>query len=970
MRAPANLERWSQIEAAFHCVTEIPGSERQQFMASLAAADPDLAQEVESLVKAAERAGEFLERADDLTSCIREAFDNRLLPLSESVASSSDATDTNFPDNEITRITSAVVGSGAVGINGDHNQEVWPSRISMESVASYLHRIRPEIKIAKQVGEGAAGIVLQATDSRLNRTVAIKALHRDWAEKLGTDALRRETQAAGIAHENIVRVFEVSPPQSTFPYIVMEWIDGPSLKEHLAEQGALAAKEAAWIAREIALGLGAAHASGLVHGDIKPANIMLEPLIGGMRAKLTDFGLARRVDRTSEELPGAPESATEHFEEKPNRPRFAGTPAYASPEQLLRGCPASETTDVWMVGATLYHMLCGVPPFSGRPHTIARQMQAGPPTPPRSIDPRLPRDIESICLKALAINPAQRYVNAAELAADLNRFLTNQVVHARPLSRLSKGMRFARREPVLASLVAGLLTVMLVGTFVSNHYRVRAETNLASATLERDRALAVSKLMRGMISSSDTYSGDPNVKMIDALLGLESRLATELVDQPAIEADLRSNLGAMFFSIGAYEKSVQQFEQAILLRKQNLHESYSATNSGNQEEFESSLRDKIELANSYRWLYQEDRAMETAQSAFDESKKLLGMDHQVTIHAMEVVAGCFKDNGKLQESLDIYRTALERSKEPVQRSLLLSGYAGALLDLGRFVEAESFIKNAIASHKEDGGKNNRETLVLLSNLGVTLVELGKTDEALRVQEECADKARELLGPAHDLTVTAWLNYGETLRRSGDVLKALGIYQEFSDLCSRDLGPSHPKTLDAIEGAILLMVRMERHEQALELTDMTLSRVEEEFPPNDDRIHKLRGCRAAALSGLRRFEDALPLYESTIQHFHEKLGPKSLTVLVYRNNYALALVQSGEAERAVPIYRELLSLSETLQMPALERMVNRNFGLALARSGHAEAGREVLIRTRDASILHGETDNATKCDEYLHELAEG
>lgn len=968
MKAPANLERWSQVEAAFHRVTEIPGSERQQFMASLTAADPELAQEVESLVKAAERAGEFLERADDLTSCIREAFDNSLLPFTRPVAGPSDASDTEVPGCEITRCTNTFPGADVVNVDGLQNQESWPGRVSLESVASYLQRIRPEIEIAKQVGEGAAGIVLKATDSRLNRTVAIKVLHRDWAEKLGADALRRETQAAVIAHENIVRVYEVSPLQSMFPYIVMEWINGPSLKEYLAEHGALAAKEAARIAREVALGLCAAHANDLVHGDIKPANIMLEPLPGGMRAKITDFGLARRLERNSEVLPGALDSDSESLGEKINRPRFAGTPAYASPEQLLRGSPANEKTDVWMMGATLYHMLCGVPPFSGRPHTIARQMQAGSPTPPRSIDPRLPRDIESICLKALAINPAQRYISAAELAADLNRFLSNETVHARPLSRISKGIRFARREPLLASLVAGLLTVMLVGTFVSNHFRVRAEANLASATLERDRALAVSNLMRGMISSSDTYSGDPNVKMIDALLGLESRLAIELVDQPAIEADLRSNLGAMFFSIGAYEKSVVQFERAISLRSQSIQEGYTTAGIGSWEVLEANLKDRIELANALRWLYQEARALEVAQGALDESKTSLGLNHKITLHAMEVVAGCLKDSGKLQESLDLYGTALDRAEDSAQRSLLLSGYAGVLLDLGKFVEAESFIKNAIAGHQEEERKNSRETLVLLSNLGVTLVELGKTSEALRVQEECADRARKLLGPAHDLTVTAWLNYGETLRRSGDASKALEIYQEFSELCKEDLGPSHPKTLDAIEGAVLMMVRMEQHQQALQLTEMTLNRVEEEFPPNDDRIHKLRGCRAAALSGLQQFEDALPLYESTIQHFQEKLGSQSLTVMVYRNNYALALIQSGDAERAIAIYRELLSISETQQMPALARMLSRNFGLALVRNGQVKEGREVLVRTRDVSLQHGETDNAAKCDEYLIEVA--
>lgn len=206
--------------------------------------------------------------------------------------------------------------------------------------------------------------------------------------------------------------------------IIMEWISGSSLRNYLMQRSGLKPTEAANIAYQIALGLKSAHRQGIVHGDIKPANVMLEPVevdkeamptedrfpqavwnfrtpLGKCRAKLADFGLARLGNVQKEfdsELDTSAVAA----------PVFAGTPAYACPEQLLERKPASAAGDIWSLGATLYHMLVGVPPYSGLPHAIVRQMRAGDPVSPRSIDSRIPRDLESICLKMLSRNPVGR----------------------------------------------------------------------------------------------------------------------------------------------------------------------------------------------------------------------------------------------------------------------------------------------------------------------------------------------------------------------------------------------------------------------------------------------------------------------------------------------------------------------------------------------------------------------------------
>ncbi len=338
----------------------------------------------------------------------------------------------------------------------------------------------------------------------------------------------------------------------------MEWVQGPSLREYLTRRGALSPHHAAELMRQVALGLSAAHAKNLIHGDIKPANILLEPIGQAIsdsrakehqlqyRARLADFGLARPLTQSL---------ASNH--DQPDNVRFIGTPAYASPEQLLDGRQGDVASDIWSIGATLYHALVGTPPFAGRPDAIMRQMRIGDPRPLRRIDPRINRDLESICLKALAREPARRYPTAQAVADDLLRYLNGQPVAARPVSLPNRWVKSLKRHPLVSALVVLLCGTLLSGMVASNYFRLQAEANLdlaqenlAQAANQRDRARTVIQLLQGMITSADPNYGDREVTMRDALAGLERRILGDLSEQPDIEAELRSALGNMYFQPG------------------------------------------------------------------------------------------------------------------------------------------------------------------------------------------------------------------------------------------------------------------------------------------------------------------------------------------------------------------------------------------------------------------------------------
>ena len=859
-----------------------------------------------------------------------------------------------------------------------------PTRITVDIAKQFLAGIRSELVVDDQIGEGSSGIVLRAVDQRLGRDVAIKILHRDWASRLGVDSLTREAQAAALNSDHIVRVYEISPVSSSISYIIMEWIGGPTLRSCLSRFSALPARDAARLTRHIALGLAAAHLRGVIHGDIKPANVMLEPSdshtpsgtssassgessnvmklelnqLSNFRAKLADFGLARRADAAVLD----PEASVGSDENESNRLHgFAGTPAYASPEQLLSGQPATQATDIWTVGATLYHLLCGVPPYSGRPFAIVSRMESSDPLPPRQIDPRIPRDLESICMKALSRSPAKRYESAQAMADDLQRFLDDLPVLARPISSPSRLLKFIRRRPLVSTLAAGLIVAMLCGTVVSNYFRIRAEenlamanTNLSRASEERDNAIAVTSLLKGMISSSDAHHGDPNTKVIDALAGLESRISVVLKGKPQIEADVRSNLATMYFSIAGYQQAHDQLVRAISLRS--------------DKKSDSQIYDKIELANVNRWLYKPDEALQQARSALAESEEFLGKGHSTTAYALEVLAGCYKDLGEATEAEKVFIDLLNRNKADQTTLSALGGLSGIYLDLGRYAEAERQIREILSIREKLGLNDTREGIVNQSNLGLALAEQGKIAEAIQQQRECAHRARKVLGPAHDLTVSAWLNYAESLRRSGDSNGAIAINREFMELSRASLGQLHPITLGATEAVIVSMVRRKQCEEALTICDAVIEQADATLAADDDWRFRLLNCQCTALIGLGRPTEALPKFERIIEHYSKIQSGEGKFLLICKNNYGLALVDAGRFDEAVQNYELIVAQASANGENFISRSLGRNYGLALFRAGKVSEARELLEKIKATSVAQGEVENAGKCQEYLDLIA--
>jgi eukaryotic-like serine/threonine-protein kinase len=267
-------------------------------------------------------------------------------------------------------------------------------------------------EIDSVLGEGGMAKVFRGTDRVLGRTVAVKVLAPQFArDETSVTRFRREAQsAASLNHPNVVSVFDTGSDDGIH-WIVMEYLEGRTLREVIDEEGPVEPQRAALIARDVAVALATAHEKGLVHRDVKPANIMITPT---GETKVMDFGIARAVSST-----GDPTLTRTGF--------VMGTAAYLSPEQA-EGKPVDARSDIYSLGCVLYEMLTAKPPFDGdSPVAVAGKHLAEEPEPITRVNPGVPGELEAVVARAMRKDPEDRYQNAREMAEDLGRAVSGEI---------------------------------------------------------------------------------------------------------------------------------------------------------------------------------------------------------------------------------------------------------------------------------------------------------------------------------------------------------------------------------------------------------------------------------------------------------------------------------------------------------------------------------------------------------------
>jgi tetratricopeptide (TPR) repeat protein/tRNA A-37 threonylcarbamoyl transferase component Bud32 len=391
----------------------------------------------------------------------------------------------------------------------------------------------PGYQILGELGRGGMGVVYKARQVKLSRLVALKMVLA--GAHAGTLQLARfHTEAEAVAqlhHPNIVQVYEVGQ-QGGLPFFSLEYVDGGNLSQKIAGKPQ-PPRAAAAVVEALARAMAAAHERGVIHRDLKPANVLLTK---DGQPKITDFGLAKRLEDDS----GLTKSGT-----------LMGSPSYMSPEQA-RGATheVGPPADQYSLGAILYELLTGRPPFVGT--TVVEtllQVRTHEPVPPTRLQPKCPRDLETICLKCLQKEPDKRFADCQALADDLHRFLAGEPIKARPVSRVERVWRWCRRNPRVATLSAavGVLLLAVIVSLTVNAVRLVQEREAVAES--RQSAGQRLDQAKEAVAGGDYHRAQDLLQWSDPLLG----------SHPALR-DVRSELHDLKARVDVYAEFKERLD--------------------------------------------------------------------------------------------------------------------------------------------------------------------------------------------------------------------------------------------------------------------------------------------------------------------------------------------------------------------------------------------------------------------------
>lgn len=738
-----------------------------------------------------------------------------------------------------------------------------------------------EYRILGEIGRGGMGVVYDALQSSLNRHVAIKVLASPSTSvpSMKERFLREARTAAGLHHSHIVAVHGVGE-QDGICYFVMQKIDGIGLDRilhHLrhaihtasstdharmkastaphqtlpvpaenvsAQSDSLTPQQLAnhWqdlnfhdrcrlVARigfQIADALAYAHDQGIVHRDVKPGNILLDHQL---HPWLNDFGLAQVSDGTDLTASG----------------QVMGTLRYLPPERL-RGV-SEPAGDIYALGMTLYELVVLECPYSTTDHAqLIHQIQNEEPKSLLEVEINTPRDLNTIIMKCLAKLPEQRYATARILADDLQRWLAGDPIQARPLLWWEKGIRWTRKNKMVAGLTTLIFLTLAAGFTAStilwkdaDYHRIQAEgarekekfameqaLNAANQALTaRDEAEALNKYFREeLLEAARPGTGRRNITLAQALEKTEASIAGRFVHVPGVEIMVRSWLGETFRSLGKYHEAEKQLKLALNKQQTVLL---------NQPKAEASI-----LGNLASVLAELGKLKE-AEDIYEKYVQLIDSipDYQINERelAKQNYATILTKLLKLKEAESIYQKVYADQVErlgPDHKLTLTTqvNYGYFLFQVNRLKEAKSIAENVIGIMKVSYEEDHPVCLTAKHNLLKILYHQNQFAQAKQIGEEILPQFKSVQGEYHPRTIMLINDLGAVHSALNDKATAAQYQGESSRLLEAVLGFEHPDTLISTANQGINLYALERYVEAEKCLERVIRKREELKIPND------------------------------------------------------------------------------------------------------------------------------------------
>jgi serine/threonine protein kinase/tetratricopeptide (TPR) repeat protein len=857
-----------------------------------------------------------------------------------------------------------------------------------------------DFRLIREIGRGGMGIVYEAEQLSLGRRVALKVL--PYAATMDARHLQRfkneARAAASLHHEHIVPVYGVGCERGVH-YYAMQLIDGASLAQMMpslhAPAGPAAGDETgpyppagapthpvaalstdlglpkeresyravARLIADAADALEYAHGMGLVHRDVKPGNLIVDTT---GKLWVADFGLARFGPDAGLTMSGD----------------ILGTLRYMAPEQALaKHGLVDHRADVYGLGATLYELLTGRPAVAGEGREeVLRKIAFEEPAPPRALDRAIPAELETVALKCLAKDPAERYATAGELAEDLRRFLRDEPIRARPPTLRQRAGKWARRHHgvvATAGVSAALVLLLAIAGLAVSNRLIRLEQDKTqeerdAAVKEKQRAdeeaavaEAVTEFLREDILFQSTAFqapiGDkppPEVTLKEAVERAAAKVGERFKGKPYVEARVRATIGNVLLQYRDLEPAARQTQAAVDLFREVLGEADD--------------RHSVRALNLLAWIkLRQGRYTESEKlhvDALDRSRRALGEDHALTWQARGFYGHCLTQVGKYPESESVLLRCLERDVrdgETPDAQMVRNNLGILYRRQGRLADAEAVYRKALAENRRLQGDAAPNTLILLGNLTVLYLQLGRVTEAERILQERLAGERKAFGSSRPRELAGiQTTLGKLYIDQARYADAVRLLEPFRDDVQKTLGPDHTGTLATLDSLAEAYLGLRKLAEAIRLFEQLRDvRVKKFGPDHPNTLATLNNLGTAYLYAGKRSE-AIALFEQVRDANEAKYGsdhPRTLTAL---QNLGAAHVEAGKLPEAIRLLEHVGAAQERTLGTDHRQTLDTLDGLAVAYGKAKQLDKSIalgedVLRRSEATLGRDHPDTLRK-----------
>jgi serine/threonine protein kinase len=722
--------------------------------------------------------------------------------------------------------------------------------------------------LLRTLGEGGMGTVYLAEQKTpVERRVALKVI------KLGMDTrevvarFEAERQALAVMdHPGIARVFDGGATDAGRPFFAMEFVEGEPITR-FCDRYRLTVPDRIGLFIDVCRAVQHAHQKGIVHRDLKPSNVLVTMQDGRPASKIIDFGIAKAIEKPLTDRTFATGIG-----------QFVGTPAYMSPEQLgLTGQDVDTRADIYSLGILLYELLAGARPFEARAlatgHGLLDAIQNAEPTKPSTrltdmeadaqrlvtqsrqtdlptLRRMLARDLDWIALKAIDKDRSRRYETANTLATDLQRYLNDEPVIARPPSRSYRVRKFVTRHRVGVGAAAAILLLVVVSGVVILMQSARVARERDRAASEAAKARSINEFLEEMLSSANPYgTGNRSVSVVDALAAAERRLDATLGSQPEVAAAVRRTLAMTYEGLGEYERADRILTEAVNAsraagRRQDLaadlgqlaalHRSRARLSDAERDaraalEIAQAGTSRPELVAEIQFILAEtlrekseyDAAQSLAAQALDANRRIFGADSAEAAESIRQLGAIAAGKGDFAQSEALRQQAadmMRRHRGPQHYKTLgaLNDLATTYLERGELEKAHAALKEVTDGERATLGDAHPELATTLENLANVLFRLNRRPEAIATLEEVLAIRRKGLGADSMPVARTMFNLGMVYSSAKELDKAEQTLPEGVERLKRALGAEHPDIVVALRGLSALREAQGRRAESLAL----------------------------------------------------------------------------------------------------------------------------------------------------------